>query len=209
MFLWSGIFQSKWILSQLNTCIRKKKKPLLWLPWGLGESCQTLFWKKPHSKVVLSLKNKVERGDNLGEQMKGGRVSCGFTQHCPLLGEKLEHHEEKWLGNLWASLWERVGDCASNVRKGNKNTDIKRKEMPLGGSSLPSFPFHQEWARLGNPWLLPSLWHHGADFPHQSGAKCYAWCLINWGSGISPSLSKEDEHQIWFVVLSSPKEQGK
>lgn len=44
-----------------------------------------LFWKKPRSKVVLSLKNKVERRYNLGEQMKGGG-SCKFSQHCPLLG---------------------------------------------------------------------------------------------------------------------------
>jgi hypothetical protein len=34
-----------------------------------------LFWKKLCSKVVLSLKNKVERRYNLGEQMKEQRES--------------------------------------------------------------------------------------------------------------------------------------
>lgn len=105
MFLWSGIFQSKWILSQLNTCIRKKKKPLLSLPSGLEKSCQMLFWKKPHSKVVLSLKNKVKRRYNLGEQMKGGEkspVSLANIVRCwGAAGVLLKGH--KW-GIPWPSL---------------------------------------------------------------------------------------------------------
>lgn len=42
-------------------------------------------WKKPHSKVVSPLKNKVERRYNLGDQMRGGRESPGSlpnTVHC-------------------------------------------------------------------------------------------------------------------------------
>lgn len=155
MFLWSGIFQSKWILSQLNTCIRKKKKPLLSLPSGLEASCQMLFWKKPHSEVVLSLKNNVERRYNLGEQTKGGGespVSLANIVHCwGAAGVQWRSTN----GNPLTSLRvEDTGTVVPNTRKTNRSTDMQRKRDASHLSSHPSsFPCHEP-VPFGSPWLL-------------------------------------------------------
>ena len=83
-----------------------------------------LFWKKSCSTVVLSLKNKVERRYNLGEQMKG---------------------ESSWtlsaVGEEAGALWRRAngeslglpmrrchGAHAPDMRKTNKGIDVKGKE---------------------------------------------------------------------------------
>lgn len=166
MFLWSGIFQSKWILSQLNTCIRKKKKPLLSLPSGLEESCQMLFWKKPHSEVVLSLKNKVERRYNLGEQMKGGGVSCEFGQRCPLLRSSWSPVKgHKW-GIPWPPSELRMWGPWPLIQGKQIGVQIcKGKEMPHIFPLIP-IPFYV----MNQPTLavhgFSSPWYVGADCPN-------------------------------------------
>lgn len=160
MFLWSGIFQSKWILSQLNTCIRKKKKPLLSLPSGLEERCQMLFWKKPRSKVVLSLKNKEERRYNLGEQMKGGG-SCEFSQHFPLLGSSWRPVK----GHIWGvprppSQLGTCGPCPWYKENKYGHRYVKGKRC------LMSYFSSKFWRSMTSP----SPWYLGPDCPYQSSA---------------------------------------
>lgn len=164
MFLWSGIFQSKWILSQLNTCIRKKKKPLLSLPSGLEASCQMLFWKKPHSEVVLSLKNNVERRYNLGEQMKGGGespVSLANIVHC-------------WgaPGVLWRDKWESLdlpqswgfGDCGPQYKENKQGHRYAKKKRCLAPFLSSQF--------LPVSWTSTFWQSRASRSPRHLGADC-------------------------------------
>lgn len=93
-------------------------------PSGLEERCQMLFGKKSCSTVVLSLKNKVERRYNLGEQMKG-ESSLTLSAVGEEAGALWRHANGESPG---LPMRRCHGAHAPDMRKTNKGIDVKGKE---------------------------------------------------------------------------------